>query len=198
MLLTIYMNFMKSGITARQYMFLGAMAAICFVLAWVLGTAVNAATGIPLTGGILNGLILGVVLTIALKVVDKFWAATILWLIFGILAIPSTTLGPPGIYKIPVALIVGFVWDISILFFKRMDKENLGYVIGGASMSITSMLGVLGFMILLGLPGVEKLQSLILYLLIFYAILGAISVYLGIILYQRKIQYLDSIQHFKS
>lgn len=192
------MNFMKSGITARQYMFLGAMAAICFVLAWVLGTAVNAATGIPLTGGILNGLILGVVLTIALKVVDKFWAATILWLIFGILAIPSTTLGPPGIYKIPVALIVGFVWDISILFFKRMDKENLGYVIGGASMSITSMLGVLGFMILLGLPGVEKLQSLILYLLIFYAILGAISVYLGIILYQRKIQYLDSIQHFKS
>lgn len=179
-------------------MFLGAMGAICFVLAWGLGTVVNTATGIPLTGGILNGLVLGVVLTIALKVVDKFGSATILWLIFAILAIPTTTLGPPGIYKIPVGLVVGVVWDISILIFKRIDKENVGYVVGGASMSITSMLGVLAFMVLLGLPGVEKLQSLILYLIIFYAILGAISVYLGILIYNKKIQYLDSIQHFKS
>jgi hypothetical protein len=184
-----------NGITIKQYMFLGAMGAISFVLAWVLGSAVNVATGTPLMGGILNGLIVGVVLTIALKVVEKFWAATILWLIFGILAIPTITLGPPGIYKIIVGLVVGFVWDIILWISKR---SNAGYIIGGASMSITSMLGVLAFMILLGLPGLEKLQSIIAYLLVFYAILGAISVYIGILIYQRKIQYLASIANFKS
>ncbi|MCK4223712.1 MAG: hypothetical protein KAX39_00940 [candidate division Zixibacteria bacterium] len=77
----------------KQYMYLGVMGALSFVLAFVLGNAVNAATGIPLTGGIVNGIIVGIMLTLGVKGVDKFGAATTLWLIFAILAIPTTTLG---------------------------------------------------------------------------------------------------------
>lgn len=180
--------------TAKEYLYLGVMGAVSFVLAFVLGSAVNIATGIPLTGGIVNGIIVGVMLTVGIKGVDKFGAGTVLWTIFSILAIPTATLGPPGVYKPVVGVLAGLTWDSIISLFKR---RKLGYILGGAIGSIVIIWGVFFAATLLGLPAAEKLRGALVFLAPFNGFLGAVSVYLGLVIFDKKIQHLSVIKNLK-
>jgi hypothetical protein len=181
-------------LTTKEYLFLGVMGAVSFVFAFILGSAVNIATGIPLTGGIINGIIVGVMLTIGIKGVDKFGAGTILWVVFSILAIPTVTLGPPGIYKVAVGLLGGLTWDVTISIFKR---SKIGYILGGAVGSIVIIWGVFLAATLLGLPSAEKLRSALIFLIPFNGLLGAVSVYAGLIIYDKKLRHLSVFNNFK-
>jgi hypothetical protein len=181
-------------ITTKEYVYLGVIGALSFVLAFVLGNAVNIATGIPLTGGIINGIIVGMMLTIGIKAVDKFGAGTILWTIFAILAIPTVTLGPPGVYKIAVGVIGGLTWDVIISIFKR---SNLGYILGGAIGSIVIIWGVFFAATFLGLPSAEKLRDALIFLIPFNGFLGAISVYVGLVIFDKKLKHLSVIENLR-
>jgi len=175
-------------------MYLGVMGALSFVLAFVLGNAVNAATGIPLTGGIVNGIVVGIMLTLGVKGVNKFGAATILWLIFAILAIPTTTLGPPGAHKILVGLFAGIIWDLVIAAFRR---KNIGYILGGGAGSAGIMIGVFVMAVALGLPAAEKLRKAMVFLLPFNTFLGLLCTYLGVIIFDKRVANLRFIKSLR-
>ena len=180
--------------TLKQYMYLGVMGALSFVLAFVLGNAINAATGIPLTGGILNGIIVGIMLTLGVRGVDKFGAATVIWLVFAVFAIPTTTLGPPGPYKVLVGLSAGFVWDLIIAVFKR---KKIGYVLGGGAGSAMIMLSVFLMAKLLGLPAEEKLSKAMIYLLPFNTFLGIVCTFLGVVIFDKKMSNMPFIKNLR-
>lgn len=186
---------MNSHITTKEYALLGVMAAVAFVLAFVLGSAITIATGTPLSAGILNGIIVGVIMTLGVKIVDKFGAAIVIWIVFSIIATPTITFGPPGIQKIAVGLFIAIGWEICISLFKR---NNIGYILGGASMGITSILGTFASMVMLGLPGADKMQSALLFLMLLYVPFGAVSAYLGITMYDKKLKNLAVVKMLKA
>ena len=171
----------------RQYIFLGAIGAVGFVLAFGLGSFVNALTGTPLTGGLLNGIIVGIVLTVGLKAVPKFGAGVVIWIVFSTLAIPTITMGTPGAYKIVVGIASGLVWDIVVTLFRRRDS---GYILGSAIGGDAVIVGTFIAAIILGLPAADKLRSAIYFLLGIYSVMGLISGWLGVLLYRKKLSNL--------
>jgi len=173
--------------TAREYMFLGVMGAVSFVCAFALGTGLNAATGIPMVGGLVNGIVVGVLLTVGAKGVPKFGAPTLLWTLLSVFAIPTLTVGPPGLQKVVVGVATGFIWDLVVLAFRW---RTAGYVLGAGIGSVAATLGVFAASLLLGLPAAEKLAKALVLVLPLNFVIGAISGYLGVLLFDRRVSRL--------
>ena len=129
------------------------------------------------------------------KIIDKFGATTIMLVITSILAIPTISFGAPGIQKVPQLFIVGLVIDLAIMLFRR---ENKGYLVGGALGGLIAPGMIFLSMVLIGLPGADKLQPLLIPLSAIYCILGLIGAYLGIITYDRKLSKLSVVRNLKS
>ena len=172
----------------RQYLFLGAIAAIGFAAAFVIGSGVIALTGIPMTGSLVSGLVFFTVFVIGIRGVPRFGSATIAVLLFSILSIPTSIFGPPGIYKVLLGALVGLLFDLMIHLFK---KKDWGYIIGAALAEEVAVLGVLAATLILGLPGAEKMKSLILIMLVAQFVVGFVSGYLGIYIYNKKLAALN-------
>ena len=186
-------NIMK--FTSKQSMFLGVISLIAFILAWTLGVLINTITGIPLTGGILNGVIVGAMITIGIKGVDKFGSATIIWIVFATLAIPTTTFGFPGWYKPIIGILSGVIWDLfAFVIFKRMNNF-FKYIIPAGIGAAAITFGVFIAMGLFNIPGYDKLKSALTFLIPLYFIISCLGGWLGIFLYDK---YLSSIPFIKS
>jgi hypothetical protein len=177
--------------TTRELVYLGALGAATLVLAAALGTGLTAATGIPMIGGIFNAVITASVLTIGAKGVERFGAGIILWFVLSMLAIPTLTMGPPGVHKIIIGLFGGLVWDLTFLL---VGRRLAGYLVAGGVMMLSIMLGVLGASIWLGLPGKERLLGAIAMLIPFNFILGLIGTYLGFKLFDAKVSEVGYVQ----
>ena len=181
-------NLIKNNMNRRQYVFFGAMAAIGFVVAFVIGTGVIALTGIPMTGGLVSGIFFFCLFVIGVRSVPKFGSATIIILLSSILMIPTTIFGPPGIYKVFLALIVGFIFDGIILLFKKSDW---GYIIGVVITGQAIVLSVFFAAIILGLPGADKMKDALVILLTPQLVIDFLAGYLGIKIYNKKLAKLD-------
>jgi hypothetical protein len=105
-----------------------------FIVAFSLGSLLTFTTGIPLLGGLINGVFVSMILTIGMLSIRRFGTATWMWLVFSICCIPFTTLGPPGVYKVVIGLIAGFIWDI-VYFVTKKSRFGLflGAILGAAS-----------------------------------------------------------------
>ncbi len=105
-----------------------------FIVAFVLGTAATFTTGIPLVGGLFNGVLTSMILTIGmLGTRNKYkWSGTVMWFVFSTAAIFTTTLGPPGVYKLLIGVAAGLTWDLLYRVFKyRRVGLYLGAIAGG-------------------------------------------------------------------
>lgn len=176
----------------KQALYIGAMGAISFVLAFVLGSAVNALTGIPLTGGILNGIIVGAMITIGIKGVDKFGAATLIWFVFTIFAIPTITFGPPGWYKVIVGIVSGLIWDLVISIFKR---RKFGYIFSAGVGASAITYGVFVSATILGLPAAERLAKALYFLIPMNFIISCIGALTGLWLFGKYLSKMPFIQN---
>lgn len=169
----------------KELVTIALFGALVFVLTFVLGSAMLAVTGIPMSAGITNVLIVVATITIGAKTINKFGVATIMLAITGALSIPTMTFGTPGVYKIITLGLMGLLIDMSISLLKRSNK---GYVLGGALASFFTPVITLGTMMLLGLPGVDKLKPLVLIFGLVYAVLGLIGGSIGIWLFEKKLK----------
>ncbi|HWM92709.1 MAG TPA: hypothetical protein VN493_18235 [Thermoanaerobaculia bacterium] len=181
--------------TARELMYLGAIAAGTLAIGVALGTGLTAATGIPMVGGLLNGLITAAILSIGAKGVPKFGTGIILWFVMSTLAVPTLTMGPPGLYKIAVGLISGLVWDLCFLIFGR---KTWGYLLSGSVMMLTVMFGVVGASVLLGLPAKDQLLKALAFILPLNFILGLIGTYLGLKIFDRRVVRIGYVRRMLS
>jgi hypothetical protein len=65
---------------------------------------------------------------------DKYkWSGTVMWLVFSAAAIITTTLGPPGFYKIFIGLAAGLTWD---LFYRALKQSRIGLYLGALASGI--------------------------------------------------------------
>ena len=175
-----------------------AFGITAFIIAWSLGTALTAGTGIPLLGGLFNGVLVSMIFTIGLLSIDKPGTATIMWIVFSLPATLTTTLGPPGPYKIIIGALAGIIWD-SVYFGtgKRLFGLYLGAILGALS-----IIGTLIFALKLGF-GENALQALAKYMKALYAILSinlivtAIGVFLGRQSYVGRLSKLQLFQDLK-
>ncbi len=132
-------------VTKRQIFASVGFGVSAFVVAVALGSFITVSTGIPLAGGLLNGILTTILLTVGLLATRFFGAATVMWLVFSTLAVWTTTLGPPGIYKIAIGFLAGSLWD---LIYTLLGKGRLGLYTGaivGAASIMLSLIAALSF-----------------------------------------------------
>lgn len=156
-----------------------------FIIAFVLGQALVAITGIPMIGGIMHALIEALLLVIGVSIIRKFGSATLIFLIAGILSTPTASAGPPGLYKIIFVLAIGVLFDIIITLIGR---KKIGYIIAAAVSFSASIPIMYTLLVYLNLPVAEKLQSAMFLFMLVYAALAAIGAYLGLWLYDKKLK----------
>ena len=178
-----------------------AIVGLCaFVIAFTLGSLVTATTGVPLAGGLLNGILVSMVLVIGMLASKHPWTGSMMWVAFSIPAVVTTTLGPPGFYKRLVALIAGFLWYI---FYRRLFKDNRwlglygGAIIGGLTITALIILflklfvsGAIGFMFLGNdaQASLDRLLGYLWFLMVINVIVTVIGVALGELIYRRRLK----------
>ena len=171
---------------------------VAFLIAFGLGTALTVGTGIPLLGGLLNGILVSMVLTIGLLALNRFGSATLMWFVLGVCAIPTTTLGPQGAYKIIIALVAGLIWDIIYFGFRR-NRLALYF---GAVIAAMSIMGLLIVALSLGF-GQNATEALSKYIKVIYVIIlinlivTLVGVTTGDILYKKRLSKLSVFKNLR-
>ena len=181
----------------RQYVAIG-FGFSAFTIAFLLGSAVTMSTGIPLLGGVINGVLVSMVLTIGLLAVDRFWTATLMWFVFGLFATMTTTLGPPGLYKIPIGIVAGLIWDAIYFGLRRRTVGLFAGALVGAMAIMLLMLGAL----YLGFgrdaaAALEKYSSALSVLVAVNLAVTALGVFLGRQAYRTRLSRLQLFRNLK-
>ena len=169
----------------KELVAMALFGAIIFAIAFVLGTAILAVTGIPATGGLANVLVGVLLLVIGVKTINKFGVGTIIMTIEGALSVPTLINGTPGVHKIFLMLLMGLIFDIIVVMFKRTKK---GFILGATLGTLVLPWAMYYAMVLMGLPGPEKLQPILIPISLAYAVLGAVGAWMGLILYEKKLK----------
>jgi len=170
-----------------------------FVVAFGLGSILNIATGIPLIGGLLNGVLTAMVLMISVIAV-KYWGnSIIMWLTFSLLASVTTTLGPQGIYKIFIGLLAGLIWD-TIYWLTRY--KLWGAYLGGLLGSASIMFSLVGFL-MLGFGkdaevALQKYMGSFWVIVIMNLVITIIGLYLGNTAYKTRLKNLSVFKNLNS
>ena len=144
-----------------QLLSLGGFAALYLTLAQI-GVAFIYIFGLPPgTGGIINILWSATIPVIAVLVVRRFWAATIMLTIYYALALPLPIGGTPGFFpKILLGIVGGFSIDVIYYLFKR--NRALASVLMAAVSQVVLGFSVVVFGSIFSMPGVEKIEAAIL------------------------------------
>lgn len=175
----------------KDYILAAMFAALTFALAFLLGAGIILASGIPATGGIANIFVAVFILIIALKMVPKFAFGTLtLGLVF-FFAIPTVIGGPPGMYKVVNGVLIGFTADFILLVGKR---TKIAHIVAGSVGAVVSIVSIYVAMLLMGLPGVDRLASLVWPLSALQAVLGAVAAWLAVTLFDRRLSHLASVR----
>ena len=171
---------------------------VSFIIAFSLGTVLTLSTGVPLAGGLLNGVLTAMVLTIGLKSTRFFGSASLMWLVFSGLAIMTTTLGPPGVYKVVVGLVAGLLWDA---FYAGFKYKRWALYVGGLVGSLSIMLTLIGALSLgFGVnaeQALERYMGAIVVLLVINVTVTAIGIWLGDYLHRTRLSELQAFKNVK-
>ncbi len=175
----------------KHFVLSGIFASLTFAVAFLLGTGIILATGIPAVGGIANIFASVLVIMIGIKIVPKFGFATITMGIMFAIAIPTVIGGSLGIFKVINGILIGLTFDIIVTLGKR---TFLSHLLGGAIGSMVSILSLYFALDLLDLPGIDKLQPLLKYLVPFQAINGALGAWAGIAIFNKRLRHISAIK----
>ena len=177
--------------STKQIIFIALMAALLFALDLALVSGIDAAVGIPGTGVLVDSLLFVCIATIIGLTVKKFGTYTYLAFIYSLLTVPTNLLGPPGIYKLVLGLILGLIADIVVVSFKY---NKIGYLLSLAianTLLIPFMLFALRF---LELPGADELAKFVWFFIALVVVESIIGAWIGIRLYDKKISKMNVVR----
>jgi len=90
--------------------------AVIFMILGLVGNVIVVLTGIPFAG-VTNVIIMPMLFILCRLIVRKFGAVTLMGFIYGILALPLPSAGPPGFFpKILLMAFMGLIFDIVFSF----------------------------------------------------------------------------------
>jgi len=178
----------------KELITIGLVGALMFVLCFIFGSILNIATGNPGASAFITQIIQAILITILVVIFRKPGVATYMWLIYGILAIPTTLWGGlPGIYKVIMALVTGISFDTVVYLFKY---KKWSFYLGGMVTYIIVIPLMIWFYYLLNVPGKEVALSLLPIMLVICVIEYVIGTFIGFKIY-KKIENKQVIQNLK-
>ncbi len=142
-------------------------------------------------GGLANAVVTAALLTIGAKGVPRFGSGVILWFVVSVLAIPTLSMGPPGVYKVVIGLLGGLIWDLALTIFGR---STIGYLVSGAIMMLAIMGGVVGAAVVLGLPAADRLLPFLGVLIPLNMALGLVGTFIGLRVFDRRVVQLGYVR----
>lgn len=167
----------------KELTFAALMGALMFVLSFVLGSGLNIAIGNPGASGLVSCFVQSILMTIAVLISRKFGIVTMMWLIYGVLAIPTNMLGGlPAVIKVVLALGIGIIFD-AVVYFGKYKKFSL--FLGFIFMYLLLIPVMLFVYLKLGMPGADVLLKSAHYLFAIFLIESFIGIYIGIATYKR-------------
>lgn len=177
---------------SKDITFMAIATAILFVLSFFIATAINAATGVPASAGLVMLFFASLLISIYISVLRKAGVVTIIMILHTTLSIPTMIFGPPGIYKVAVGIIYAIIIELFIFIggYKQLPYY-LGLSIAAATVPITEFL----FMVLLGLPNAQNLAPLLGPLTAIFFVEGLVGTWVGIYIY-RKLKDKKIIKQF--
>lgn len=168
---------MLDRFTTKELVFLSLLAAALFAIVLSFGSAIVAVTGIPLSYAIVSGFVLPMTAALAVRLVPKFGSLTLLFTVYSILELPTVLGGSPGFWpKIPINALSALAGDVLLMLSGR--RRWAFYPIFFVVVTANTLLFIL-FMSLLGVPGTEKLVSILPWLLPFYYAISTASIFTG-------------------
>ncbi|GEM_PF-1419332 len=185
---------MKTINDLRQLTIAAGFGALMFAIGFAISTPIQLITGTPGTGGLVSGIVLIILLVIGDKILQRFGYGTVSATTMAILSIPTLLFGAPGIYKVAVGFAGGLLWDASLLFLKR---NRVGYTIAAIVAGTAILISMLFMLTALGLPGAEKMQSILLIMWVADAVLVVIGVQIALLLYDKKLGKLKVSKVFR-
>lgn len=183
---------MRNKLGIKDFVTAGIFAAITLAVSFVLGAGIIFATGIPATGGIANIFAAVLIVFIGLNIVPKFGFATLTVGIMFALAIPTVIGGSIGIYKLLDGILIGLVFD-SVTWLGRYRPTF--QIIAGALGAMVSILSIYVVMLVLGLPDVDKLQPLLVYLVPLQGVNGALGAWCGYTVFKKRLEKISAIRN---
>ncbi len=182
---------MKTINDTRSLVIAAGFGAAVFATNFVIGQAILLSTGIPLIGGFASVVPLIFVAVVGAKLVPRFGVFTVMWAIATFLSFPTTSFGPPGLYKIVVGFVLGIVSDVVVAGLRH---SRIGYIVACAIAESLGLLLLFWAMLLLGMEIPPKLPKMIPFVSISYAVLAAIGAYLGLVFFERRISKLGQVR----
>lgn len=175
----------------RHFVLAGVTAAMTFAAAFALGAGVIVATGIPATGGLANIFVAVLLATVGAQIarVDGF-GTLVVGLVFTF-AVPTIVGGPPGPQKIINGVLIGLSFDLIIAL---AGKRVWAYVLAGAVAAMVSIVSIYFTLVLLHLPGIDRLRSLLLPLTLAQGVLGSLGAYVATLIYRKRLRRLVAVQ----
>lgn len=175
------MGFFKK-FSSKDIILIALLGAMSFVISFLIGSWITVATGIPASSALVTGLVHAFFTILAGLLLKKWGTITLMWLIYGVLAIPTIMIAPPGVLKVSIVLIVGLVYDSVIRLF-NYSKKSFYFAWIVYTIILTPLM--IGYYVLMGLPGWEKFVSMYPILITAYVIEGMIGLTLGLYIYNR-------------
>lgn len=177
----------------KDFIVAGIFSALTFAIAFLLGSGIILATGIPATGGIANIFAAVFVMMIGIQLVRRFGFATLTLGLMFLYAIPTVIGGPPGVYKVVIGVIIGFSADL-IAALGRYRKGSL--LIAGAVGAMVSITSIYIALVVLELPGVERLEPLLLPLTVLQGMMGLLAAYAAYKVFESRLKNLDIVNRY--
>ncbi|MDO8661539.1 MAG: MptD family putative ECF transporter S component [Candidatus Woesearchaeota archaeon] len=170
--------------TIRQLIFIALMSALLFVVNLTIGSGIIALTGIPGGSAFVTGISNLVVIVFVALTLKKFGSLSLLYLIYGLLALPTDMAGgPPGfIWKIPLLVVPTLLFDYIIW---QSNYAKKGFIIGFPFFTVFGFALYLGTFWLLGMPEFSRMYNAFALLAIVFIVLGYFGMWLGFMLYNR-------------
>jgi len=174
---------MLKKFTTKELVFSSLAGALMFVLSFAFGSMLNIALGNPAASGLASTFIQAIIMTLAIGIVRKFGVITLMWVIYGILAIPTNMLGSlPAILKMGLALGIGIIFDF-VVFLGNYKKWSL--FLGFVVMYIFLVPATLYIYYALGLPNADVLLKSAPYLFVIFLVESFIGIFVGLYIHKK-------------
>ncbi len=175
---------MFKSFTIKGIVFIALMGALLFVVNFSLGAGIIVISGIPASSGFITGLTNLIFITLTALIIRKFGSVTLMYVVYGLLAIPTPMAGgAPGlVWKVIPLIISAFLLEIPLYAAKY---KKLGFIIGVPVLIVVGAISYVLFYVLLGLPEADKFLKAIPIMLVAFTILGYIGTWLGFVIYNK-------------
>ncbi|MBI2575371.1 hypothetical protein HYV82_05800 [Candidatus Woesearchaeota archaeon] len=182
---------MKTISSIKELTVCGGFGAIAAFAGLALNLPGIMITGVPLTGIFP---VAAFFLSMTALIIRKFGAVTIAAGVYSLIASPTVLFGPPGVYKLLLGIALGILFDSLLMAFRY---SRTGYYVAAAVSYAAVVPATYLALLFLGFPAAERLARFVPYLMIWYVLAVIATVWLTMLIYEKKLRNLNVVKRLQ-